>query len=432
MPDPAKRAEWAAAWPLPFVAMLGVAGAGIFPFSSGVFMDEVSREFGWSKIQFTSALTAPLLVSLVMVPLIGQLIDRIGPRRIALFGIVPAVLGTSLLGFANGQIWQWWLLCSAQAMGCLIVVPPVWLAAVVSRFHASRGLALAVGLAGTGLGTALWPMLAAYFIGQFGWRLAYAAMAVSWGAVMLPLTFAFFHSARDQAAAKTPPAPAPGASYRRVLLSPTFLCLGASGGLMICICYGLMIHLVPILRSNGLDLASAASLAGLAGACSILGRIVTGVLLDKVSSRIFAVSVFLLPLAICLLLLTAHGSLPLLLLAVLLLGLATGAESDILTYVTSRRFDPGLFGSLYSVIQTVLAVAAISGSIIAGALYDLAGSYDLFLMVLMPMALLGALLISFVGDARRILPETAAGASLIHLDAGPGPLAMPGFAEERR
>ena len=397
--DAAKRQEWARMWPLPFVAMLGVAGAGVFAFSSGVFMDELGRDFGWSKTEFTSAMTVTLLVSLVMIPLIGRLIDRIGPRPIALFGIIPAALGTAALGLANGSVWQWWVLCTVQALGCVIVVPPVWLAAVVSQFHASRGLALAVGLAGSGLGTAVWPMLAAVFVEHLGWRLAYPAMALCWAALMLPLTFFLFRSAPARAVPAHVAQDHP-AGYARSLFSRTFLCLAASGGIMILICYGLMIHFVPILRGEGLDLPTAAGLAGLAGLCSILGRILTGILLDLMPSRLFAVLVFLLPLVVCILLLRAEGAFPLLVLAAVLLGLAMGAESDILTYITSRRFDPSLFGSLYAVIQTVLAVTSIGGSIVAGALYDVAGSYTLFLTALVPLSIVGALLVSLVGNAR--------------------------------
>lgn len=99
------RAEWAAMWPLPLVSMFGYVGGASFAYSSGVFMQELTKEFGWSRAEFATAFTIHSLVALVMAPVIGRLIDRIGPRRMALIGIVPFMFGLSLFGLANGSIW---------------------------------------------------------------------------------------------------------------------------------------------------------------------------------------------------------------------------------------------------------------------------------------------------------------------------------------
>lgn len=405
MTDSAKLKEWRSFWPLALAALLGVAGSGLYSMTSGVFMGELVRAFGWSKTQFTSSMTGQILVNLVTVPLVGRAIDRFGAKAVALTGLLPAIGGMALLGFANGSIWQWWLLCMLQAVTIAMVLPPVWITGVVGRFHASRGLAIAVALAGAGAGAAFFPIVSAFYVEHLGWRLAYGAVALSWGGLMIPLTLAAFRGGRRDPAPREKRKLLP---YGHILRSGPFLCLTISGGLFICVCYGMMLHLVPILRGGGLDLSIAAMVAGIAGLCSIAGRIATGFLLDNVPTRVFGVVVFLLPVAASLLFLFNMGSFPLVLLAVVILGLGMGAESDILTYIASRRFDRAVFGSVYAVIQTVFSTSAVAGSILAGALFDLGGSYDLFLMAVIPVTMFGAFLLALVPDQRPLSHPDAA------------------------
>ena len=70
-----------------------------------------------------------------------------------------------------------------------------------------------------------------------------------------------------------------------------------------------------------------------------------------------------------------------LMIAAALLGLAAGSEIDVVTYLCSRRFDPRIFGSVYTILQTGIAVCASLGPLLAGRLFDLTGSYDRFFVV---------------------------------------------------
>lgn len=401
MMNAATALEWRAWWPLPFVALLGMAGSGMTVYSTGVFMGELMPAFGWTRTQYMSSMTMQLVLTLVLIPLVGRAVDRFGPRRVALAGIAPAVAGTAMLGLANGEIWQWWLLTGIQTCGAVILIPPVWLTAVVGRFHASRGMALAVALAGIGAGTALWPMLAAFYIEHLGWRLAYGAIALSWGALILPLTLFYFYGPRDGIARRDRPAPV-AMPYIHHLKSRTFLCLAAAGGLFVLTSQAMTLHLVPILRGSGMGLAAAASLAGVAGISSIAGRLGMGLLLDRWPARPLGVAVFLLPLASAMLLAYAD-SYPAMLLAAMILGLSMGAEGDVLNYMASRRFDHAIFGSIASILQTVTAITSVGGVMVAGMLADYWGSYRLFLLLSVPIAMIGSAILALVPDA----PESA-------------------------
>jgi len=390
-------------WPLPLVAMLGVSGAGIFAYSTGVFMQVVTTEFGWSRAFFSSTLFIQTTLGLVTFPIVGWLIDRIGPRRVALMGIAPFVAGVACLGLANGTVWQWWMLCLIQAVFLAFISPPVWIAAVVSRFHASRGLALAVGLAGLGMGALVWPILAAFFIERLGWRASYPALALVWGALILPLTALFVFAARDRGTA--PPAKAKPGVYRDAIRSRTFVGLLAAGGLFYAAYYGMLVHFVPLLRANGFDLKTAATLGGLIGLFGIVGRLCTGYLLDRLPTRPIGVVIFLTPILTCALLLWGGGSLAASAAAAIILGLSIGAEMDIVTYIAARRFGQEVFGSVYALFTAALALCASVGPILGGALFDAFGSYDSFLMAIVPMVVTAALLIAWVPITPPEMPE---------------------------
>lgn len=393
------KQEWAAYWPLPFLGMLGIAGAATLGYSSGVFMAAMTGEFGWSRAQFSSAFTVQMLVGLLFGPFIGRVIDRIGPRRVALIGVIAFIPGFSALALANGTAWQWWMLGGVQAMCTVMIGPPTWIAAIAPRFNTSRGLALAVALAGVGVGTAIWPVLAALFIEHIGWRATFPALVLCWAAIMVPLTFIFMRDpppAEPVLVATGVVAKPTSQEFWRALRSRNFMCIALAGGLYASMSYAMILHSVPLLQASGLSLTAAATLTGITGICSIIGRLGTGFLLDRLPTRPIAVAVFLLPIVVSLLLRFGAGSWMLSLAAVVLLGLSAGAETDVVVYTASRRFSRAVFASLFATIFALFSLFAATGPMIASLLFDANHSYDLFLTIVVPVIALATILMAIV------------------------------------
>ncbi len=388
------RREWAALWPMPLTGMVGVVACSAFAYSNSVFMLEMTREFGWTRTQFSSAFLLQMLASLLVMPLVGWLTDRFGPRRVALGGMLPFVLGLSVLGVADGSVWQWRLLCALYAAGAGSIGLTVWVAAAARRFDAGRGLAMGVVLAGTGVATGLWPLAATGLIELFGWRLAFPAMALISVAILLPLTLAFVKDRDEQPLQRR--AIEDHSDQPRLLpliFSRTFLCLLFAGSLFVCVTFGLTLNLVPILITNGFGMAFAASAAIVTGVGVLIGRVGAGWLLDRFPTRTVAIVAFVLPIVELICLWLGEGSIPLTLLGIALLGLTGGGESDVLVYMTSRRFDPQVFAKLYSICLAVFACAAGLGPVLASAVFDATGGYQTYILLCMPMALAALALI---------------------------------------
>ncbi|WP_330901646.1 MFS transporter [Sphingobium sp.] len=399
-------------WQLPFVAMLGIAGAATFGFSSGVFMEAMTSEFGWTRSQFSSAFAVQMIAGLFIMPVAGRLIDKVGPRRVALTGIVLYVLAFSAFGLANGDPVQWLLLGALQVVGLALVSPPVWLSAVIPRFHASRGLALSIALAGVGVATAVWPILAALAVKAVGWRLAFPVLALGWAAIMLPLTLFFIrdlpktlHEAPPGMAARAATTAAAKGAYRDAIFSRDCILITLAGGILCCVVYGITLHIVPILQSSGMSLTEAAGLAGLTGIASIVGRLGTGALLDYLPTRPLALIIFLISVLTSLLLWHGGGNWVLASAAVIILGLASGAETDVLVFSLSRRFGHEIFASIYAVVSAFLALFASMGPLMASALFDRTKSYDAFLLATVPFIMLSALLIWIALAPKKVRNE---------------------------
>lgn len=403
------KQEWALHWRLPLLAMIGIAGSAIFSYASGVFMEVMTKEFGWSRAQFSAAFTVQMVLGLLVGPQIGRLIDRVGSRRVGLIGIVTFATGLSCMGLSSGSIAQWWLLGAVQALGTGLVASPTWLSAVVPRFHSSRGLALAVSLAGIGVATAVWPILAAAGIESIGWRATFPALAIGWAALIFPFAWIVLIDPPSAPVRKLTSAAnslaVSRSSYWAALQSRTFLCVTLAGGIFASVTYGIILHMVPLAQNRGFSLSQAAGLTSIMGVCAIGGRLATGFLLDKLPTRPLSIAVFLLPIGVCLLLWLGRNSPFGPVAAAALLGLATGSETDVVVFIISRLFGREIFASVFAVTISVFALLAATGPLLASMLYDAYQSYDPYLMIAIPLVALATILIAFVPHA----PEFVAG-----------------------
>ncbi len=394
--------EFVRNWPVVLAGALGMALASVGVYVMGIFIQPLEQEFGWTRAEIVAGMTIISLFGMICAPFVGLVVDRFGPRRLGVFGVVVACATLAALSLTGPSIWTWWALWMPIALAGTCMTPTIWTSGVSSLFDAGRGMALALVLGGTALCSTLTPILGNYFIETLGWRHAFVALAGFWAVLVIPVVVLFFTSARDRnrvvpSNQKVDAAVLAGVGVREAMLSGKYFRLASAGFLATLIVVSLVTGLVPILTSLAIERQSAANLAGLVGISTVTGRLIGGYLLDRINGNVVGAVSMLLPIIPCALLLAFPGSIPIAGAAVLVLGLSLGVELDSVAYLVSRHFGMLHYGVLFGTIVGLLSIATGFGPLLISFVYDRTHSYAGVLWGYMPLSLLTALLFASLG-----------------------------------
>lgn len=395
--------EWRRHWPLVLAASVGFSFFSILIGGVGLFFEPLTSEFGWSRTLLSSGPSIATTTTAILSPFFGALIDRYGSRRVVLPGIIVTILSVCAFALANGSELQWMLLWFAFGVVAVSIKSTAWTAAVLGVFRRSRGLALGLTLSGTAAAQAIVPPLANWLIAGFGWRAAFVWLGVGWGGVTFLLCLFFLFDAHDRRAASagsrpaTAPANAPaqpleGLTTREATRDGALWRVGISNFVVMALTMGLTIHLFPILTEAGVDRTSAAWLTSLAGLSGIVGKLVTGYLLDRFRPNwVGGVTLGAAALAF-LLLVQGIRSPALIVVAMLVNGYAAGTKTQITGFLTASYGGMRNFGKIYGVMAALMALASGVGPLIAGLIYDRTGGYAPFLLLGAAGCVLGGVL----------------------------------------
>ncbi|MCB2048724.1 MAG: MFS transporter [Novosphingobium sp.] len=389
MPQPqTAREEWKRHWLLPFIAAAGYSTASMHSYGIGVFVEPLEAEFGWTRAFISMGLTISGLTGALLAVPMGALVDRYGPRRIGMIGVVLMVSAFGLLGTATGTVVNWIMLWAIIALCNPWSGAVAWTKAVASRFEKSRGLAFAVTLSGAPITTTLIPLIATAVMLGYGWRAGFFGVALAWAVVVWPLVFLFFRSAhedRQQPAHEqngaAPVAELPGLALRQALRTFDFYKLLLVSAFFAFTVVGTTVHFVPILIDGGSTPLAAAGIASLIGIFSFFGRLGTGFLLDRVPTNLLGGAICTLPAISCALLLLRGDDPVFQSIAAALLGLTVGGEIDVIAYLTTRQFGLKNYGTVYGAMTGAMQIGTATGAVLAGAIYDAQGSYTIFLFI---------------------------------------------------
>lgn len=406
---PTALQEWRAGWRLVISALTAYGSAAVYNFVIGIFIAPLQAEFGWSRGAITGGMMISATLTAICAPFVGRLIDVYGSRRIGIPGMMIYCFAIAMLGTTSGAIWNWWALWVLIACGSVFVKPTVWVAAVSRAFTTSRGLAIAATMTGAGIFAAITPTATTLLINSFGWRGAYFAIGLGLAILNLPLLYFFFGRRRLPVETVSPSLPAaPGFAVRQSMLSRRYLQLGAVSFFVTTAMIGIQVHFVPILTWRGLGPMQAAGVAGLLGIGSIVGRLITGLLLDRFHGAVVGVLAFFLPIIASLLLLLSGGADMLVVgaVAAFIYGSALGAELDVVAYLTSRYFGMRNYGTLFGTLIALVALAAGAGPMIAGIIYDYTGGYSAYLGLAIALFAIGMAAVGTLGRYPEHFDET--------------------------
>jgi MFS family permease len=336
-------------------------------YSFAAFFTAFEAEFGASRGDIALVFSLAAFVWFVSGAFAGVLADRYGVRRVALAGV--ACLGAAL-----------WIAAAANSLGVLyatysiglglgvglVYVPSI--GAVQPWFGANRALASGLAVAGIGAGNFAGPLLAAWWIGLFGWRGAFLALAVC--AVVLggAAAFAIRETQHRSSAIRE------GVALASAVKTTPFWLLYAS---LVLSCIGLfvpMVHLGPYAVDAGYSVAQGVTLVSLIGLGSLAGRFAIGAPADRLG-RLPSLSAMYAGLGAMFVLWWAAQAYWVLALFAVVFGICYGAYVALLPTIVMDLYGPRSVSGIIGCLYTGCGIGALVGPWLAGVAYDAWGSY---------------------------------------------------------
>lgn len=403
------RDEWRRSWTVVLAASAGFSFMSFMSPVMGLFMEPLQREFGWTRAFLSSGPAVGAVLSLLLAPVFGALIDRYGSRRMALPGLVTSSLAIAGFSLLTGAAWQWLALWFVFSLLSQTIHATTWTAAVTSVFSSGRGLALGLTLSGSAVALAIVPPLSQWLIAGFGWRSAFVALGLGWGGVALLLCWFFLFDARDyqrkarqgQTSADAPPPALTGLTIAEAWRNSALWRVAIATVLILTITVGVQVHQVPILVDVGVSRVNAAWLASLGGIAGVIGKVVTGLLIDRYHVR-WVGGLTLASTAVAYpLLLEPFRTPALITVAIVINGYAAGTKMQLCSYLTARYGGMRNYGKIYGVMASMIAVAGGAGPILAGACFDRLGSYAAFLIIGAAISVISGALVFSLGRYPR-------------------------------
>ena len=385
-----------------FAALFAIVGLALYGLP--LYYDFMVRELGWSRTMVTSG---NAISKLVVGPLFGfaagWIVDRFGPRRLMMAGILMA--GGALIGLgATSLAGAFYLFYFFNALG-YVCGGPLPCQVLVSRwFDRTRGKVMGIAYLGIGVGGAIVPLLAAWMTAHVGWRMSLQLLGALIVLIALPLAyFVRENPGDDPGGAPLKPSRNENASISAILRTPAFYLLAIGSMCSIAAVGGTNQHLKLFLSlDRGYSQADAAAIISLVLTISIVGRLLMGWLADRMPRKHVMLLIYVLVAAAIPLLMAraAPGAASMYAFAAVF-GLGLGGEYLIIPLMAGELFGIGVLGRVMGIVLTADGVAEATAPMLVGYMRDRTGSYNTGFFLLVAIALVGAAAIALLPRAPR-------------------------------
>lgn len=366
-------------------------------YSFGAFFDSMAEEFGTGKGATALMFSVTTAWYFGLGPISGKAADRFGPRRVLVVGAV--MLGLGLLATSwVGSIWVGYLtygLGVGTAVACAYV-PMV--ATVGGWFVRQRTTALGVSVAGIGAGTLVLAPISEALIDAHGWRTSYVVMGVvGFGLLLL----ASLGAHRPPVVVASVPV-----VLRTVVRQRSFIVIYVSMILSSLALFVPFVFLKSYATDRGIDGGLAATLVGLIGAASIVGRLGLGALGTRLGPvRLMQMSLGVMSLSFVLWL-VAGSSVPVLVAFTIVIGVGYGGFIALSPAATAVLFGTVGLGAILGAVYTGAAVGGLIGPPLAGEIID-RFSYTAAILVAMVLNAAATLTLFALPQHQRARPVSS-------------------------
>ncbi|MEZ4552440.1 MAG: MFS transporter [Dehalococcoidia bacterium] len=367
-------------------ALSNFLSAGIAVWGFGIFIDPLKDEMGWSTAAIALGFSIRSFEQGLLAPLTGVLVDRLGPRKMAISGTAILVVGILIFSQAR-SLWMYYTASIVMAVGQSVGSFLPYSAVLMRWFERKRGRAMGILNAGNGSGYFVVPALA-FLIGAVGWRETLVIGAVAVAVVSLPLaaTVVRDHPAEKnefpdgipvpRPAAGTAAAVLPGLTVSEALHTPTFYLLALASAGNGATILGWIVHQIPHLKDVGFSLGWATGIGVIYAVCQITIRPAAGILGDRIGrKRLFAASFVLQSLGMVVFAFLSDDRLWLLPLYYVTFAFGQAAWVVLQQAVVADYFGPRRFGTIAGLVNAVQMPVGVGSPVIAGLVFDSTGTY---------------------------------------------------------
>lgn len=366
----------------------------------------MSEDLGWSRGSLTVSVTSFMVISALAMPMYGRLIDRYSLRLILAISVVTAGLGLALVSFIR-EPWQF-LICYGVVFaighaGFSISTVSV----MISRWFPKRpGIANSIAISGNGVGQLVIVAIIASLLLSQDWRFSYVVLSITTIAFVLPLVVILVRS--------NPPREdrADSSENSGSASDETFQFAPSTGQSIISREYGLLVllyaicgfqdffiatHITSFASDNNVSSEVAGNLLASMGLAALVGVILSGVLSDRYGAKM--------PTTICFVVRFVIFSLigvtlnPYTIVTVTLIYGFTFLMTAPLTVVFIRKiFGPLNMGTLMGGINMVHQVGGAVGAFAGGIIFDVTGSYQLIMLMMIGFAAAGTVAVTLIRE----------------------------------
>ena len=362
---------------------------GVIFYGFTTIFEPIANEFGWSYAQISFAASLRGLEMSIMAPLVGILVDRLGPKRLVFGGAVLTTVGLVLLSRVSSLagFYGAFLLVALGMSGCSMTV---LVSSVANWFRRKVGIASGIAISGFGAGGLLVPLMVR-LIDLYGWRMTVLMLAMVMLVLVLPLSFFFRHRPEQYGylpdgeasnevlpgeAVPVTPADESSVGTGQVIRSGTFWRLVMAFTFHVTAVGAASTHVMPYLSSIGVARSTSAVVATFVPLMSIAGRLGFGWLSDRLTRRYVAGAA----LAMIGLGLLAFGYVMsttwLLIPYLILFGIGFGGSNVMRMGLTREYFGSTRFGTIFGLMIGISMLGNMIGPPLAGWVYDYYGNYQ--------------------------------------------------------
>jgi MFS family permease len=369
-----------------FLALFAIVGFALYGLPR--FYPYFVKELGWSRQEVTSGNAySKIAVAIAFGFLAGRLVDRFGPRRLMLGGIVMA--GGALVGLSYvTSLGAFYFFYAFNALG-YVFGGPLPNQVLLSRwFEQGRGKAMGIAYLGIGLGGALVPLLAYTLTQAYGWRGSLRILGVLMVVVALPAAYFVREPSRPAGSGRA--TGRPRVSLQTILSRLPFYFLmlgsmasiGAVGGTIQNL--ALYLSLDRKLPQVEIDMTLSIILAG-----SVIGRLTMGWLADRWSKKYVMLLIYVI-VAVSIPMLVYAPTTTSLKVCAFLFGIGLGGDYMIIPLMAAELYGVAILGRVMGIVLTADSVSESLVPMLVASMRDRTGSYTSGFLILVVLAAIGA------------------------------------------